>query len=84
MGNITRAALNLVKKAIINKGNIKIKNFELFLTANTMKKNAQIKKAPQAKSEYPNPESNIISGKVAKSNPPKKLSILLKCRFKRK
>ena len=84
IGNIIRAVLYRAKNAIITNGNTKIKNFESFLTAKTRKYNAQIVKETLVRSENPTLRTDRTVGKVAKSNPPKKLSILLKRSFKNK
>ncbi len=82
IGIIRRAVLYLVKNAIISNGNTIRKNFESFFTAKTRKYNAQIEKVTLVRSEKPTPRKVKTVGKVAKSNPPKKLSILLKRSFK--
>ena len=53
-------------------------------SAKTRKYNAQIEKVTLVRSEKPTPSKVKTVGKVAKSNPPKKLSILLKRSFKNK
>ena len=70
-----RAVLYLVKNAIITNGKTKIKNFESFLTAKIRKYNAQIVKVTLVRSEKPTLRNVRTVGKVAKSKPPKKLSI---------
>jgi hypothetical protein len=84
IGNMIRAVLYLVKNAIITNGKTKIKNFESFLTAKIRKYNAQIVKVTLVRSEKPTLRNVRTVGKVAKSKPPRKLSILLKRSFRNK
>ena len=84
MGKIRSAELYLVKNANIKKGNTKIKNLESFLTAKTVRYNAQIEKDTLAMSEKPTLNTVRTIGKVAYSNPPKKLSRSLNLIFNKK
>lgn len=74
----------LVKNANTANKKERKKNFEFFLTANTVRYRAQIEKETPGISVKPTPEKNNTIGKVAKSKPPKKLSRVLNLNLKKK